>query len=203
MFKRLLKATIEFIGKVHWRPRRQLSTTDQQLVRERLRTGYYIIVTHRHNHLSTFFVGLGNFLLTGRWGRWSHALMNLEDEVTTDADFRLIEATGEGTHFSPFDRVFDVDACALLKPRRMTAEDWTGLLDHAKTALGRPYDTLFNLASDHELSCVELVRWVLMNKPGYAEDFAAFEALIKKRRNLTPSMFYECPDFEVVLELRA
>ena len=38
--------------------------------------------------------------------------------------------------------------------------------------------------------------------PDYYTNFANFEKLIAERKNLTPQMFYECPDFEVVFEIR-
>jgi hypothetical protein len=41
-----------------------------------------------------------------------------------------------------------------------------------------------------------------MAEPDYQENFANFEKMIKERKNLTPQMFYDCPDFEVVYEVR-
>lgn len=202
IFKSVADAVIKTIGKIHWSAGQLIDVASQEDIKRKLKTDYFIILTYRRNHLSSFFVCLANFVLTGRWGRWTHALMNLEDEVEGDDDFRLIEATGKGTHFSPFDKVFDVHGAVLLKPKSMTLDEWTGLLDRAKTQLGKPYDSLFNLASDQELSCVELVRTVLMGQPNYATDFANFEALIRKSKNLSPQMFYDCGDFEVVYEVR-
>jgi hypothetical protein len=129
--------------------------------------------------------------------------MNLEDTVKTDDDFRFIEATGHGTHYSGFTEVFgSVDAVALIKPRNMTVDEWTAALDTAKIHLGTPYDNLFNLRNTLEINCVELIRVALSGIPGYAEKFAAFERLVAETKKLTPQMFLECPDFEVVLELR-
>jgi len=211
IFKKIAERVIIGIGKVHWKTSTQLSDADQQKIRELLVDNYYVILTRRKNHLSTFFVGLANFALTFKWGTWSHALMNLEDKAYHDSDFRIVamgntrelmESTGEGVHVTPFEQVFDVHAAALLKPKNMTLAEWTTLLDRAKSQLGKKYDTLFNLASDQELSCVELVRVTLQGLPDYAEKFPNFEALIKKRKNLTPQMFYDCGDFEVVFEAR-
>lgn len=144
--------------------------------------------------------------------------MNLEDTAFNMKDFRivdvdttisttahervLIEAVGAGTHITPFNSVFDCHAVALLKPKSMTLEKWTSVLDKARSELGKKYDTLFNLADDKEVSCVELVRSILMAEPNYAVDFAIFEAMIKKHGNLDPQMYYECSDFEVVFEVR-
>ena len=85
----------------------------------------------------------------------------------------------------------------------MRLEEWTQVLDDgAKKYMGRKYDNLFDLASEERLSCVELVRNILKGIPTYEQDFANFEEMIALRKNLTPSMFYECEDFEVVWEKR-
>lgn len=190
------------IGKIRWSYNNGLTLDELAKVRELLTPDYYILVTHRKNHLSTFFVCLSNFILTGKWGYWAHALMNLEDEVKDDKDFRLIEATGAGVHYSPFDLVFRVHGVALLKPKSMSIEHWTQVLDKAKTELGKPYDSLFDLTNENAISCVELVRTALIAEPNYYSDFANFEEMIKQRKNLTPQMIYDCVDFEVVYEVR-
>jgi hypothetical protein len=206
------------IGKIRWPSKRYISQADQEKIRSMLVDNYFIILTYRRNHLSSFFIGLANFFLTGKWAKWTHALMNLEDSVQNLQDFRivpldrkieltarervLIESIGQGSVVSPFEKVFDVHAVALLKPKNMTLEDWRSIMDNAKKQLGKPYDTLFNLADDKRLSCVELVRTILMGLPDYEVRFRRFEDLIQKRKNLTPQMFYECDDFEVVFEVR-
>lgn len=200
---KLVSPVISFIGKIEWKQRHAISQTDKMVIKRMMIHDYFIILTRRSNHLSTYFISLANFLLTGKFGYWSHSLMNLEDEVTTDDDFRFIEAIGTGTKFSTFDEVFGtVDGVCLLKPKTLTLDEWTAVLDKAKTNLGKPYDTLFDLRNDNELSCVELVRVALQALPDYETRFANFEALIKKRKNLSPQMFFDCDDFEVVYMIR-
>lgn len=200
---KLVSPVISFIGKIKWKQRHAISQTDKMVIKRMIIHDYFIILTRRSNHLSTYFISLANFLLTGKFGYWSHSLMNLEDEVTTDDDFRFIEAIGTGTKFSTFDEVFGtVDGVCLLKPKTLTLDEWTAVLDRAKTNLGKPYDTLFDLRNDKELSCVELVRVALQALPDYETRFANFEALIKKRKNLSPQMFFDCDDFEVVYMIR-
>jgi uncharacterized protein YycO len=128
--------------------------------------------------------------------------MNLENEVTHDGDFRLVEAIGSGVQLTPFEKVFDVHAVALLKPRGLTHEDWVKAAEAALSQQGKPYDNLFDLASDAALSCVELIRLALRAIPGYETRFAAFERDIARSRNLAPQMYYDCEDFEVALEIR-
>lgn len=202
IFDKISTTVILGIGKVHWKSTKEISEDDKAKIRELLINDYYIILTRRTNHLSTFFVGLSNFVLTGKWGYWSHSLMNTEDEVKDNRDFRLIEAVGSGTRYTPFDDVFNVQSVALLKPKNMSVEQWTYILEKANSQLGKPYDTLFDLRSDSALSCVELVRIALQAEPDYDVNFVNFEKMIVERKNLTPQMFYDCPDFSVVFETR-
>lgn len=168
-------------------------------LKEKFKSDYYIIATKRYNYFSTFMINFGHWFLTGRWGYYSHVLMNLEDEVKTDDDYRFIEATGAGTHYSTFDEVFSiVDAVALIKPKNITLEEWTAALDRAKTYLGTPYDNLLDLKNSLEINCVELIHLALQGIPEYEVKFAEFEKMISKYKKLTPSMFIECPDFEVI-----
>lgn len=193
---------IDVVGKVHWRLKGGLTNADKDELHRLLADNYYIILTHRKNHLSTYLTSLGHFFLTGKFGFWSHALMNLEDEVESRDDFRLIEAVSDGVQYTPFDQVFDVDAVALLKPKRIELKEWTAAMDASKTFLGREYDTLFDLANDNKLSCVEVVHSAMMRIPGYKVLFAAFEERIERKRNLTPQMYRDCDDFEVIYEVR-
>lgn len=202
MLRRLVESFIQSIGRVHWTIRDEITPEDKSFIAEQLKPNYFIILTRRSNHLSTFFIGLSNLLLRGKWGYWSHSLMNLEDEVTVEDDFRLIEAIGRGVTYSNFENVFNVSDVALLKPKNMDVEHWTLVLDKLKSKLGTKYDTLFNLKNEEQVSCVELVRLALMAEPDYEINFANFEHMIKKAKNLTPQMFFDCPDFEVVWQAK-
>jgi len=194
---------IELIAKVSWKSKKRLSDNTLSTLKEKFEKDYYIITTSRRNYLTAFFISLGNFFLTGKWGLYTHVLMNLEDEVKTDDDFMFIEATGKGTHVSKFNEVFDhVDSVALIVPRNMTLDEWTSALDKAKTYLGRPYDNLFDLKSDLEINCVELIRLALKGIPNYSERFPEFEKMIAKKKKLTPDMFANCTDFEVVYTIK-
>lgn len=191
---------IELIAKVRWNENDGIHEEDREVLRQMFAENYFIVATRRDNYLSSWFMNLGHWFLTGRWGYYTHVLMNTEDEVKDDNDFRFIEATGDGTHFSTLEEVLDgIEAIALIKPKSMTTAEWTSCLDKAKTYLGRPYDNLFNLINSEEINCVELVRNALMVLPDYSTRFANFERLIKRKNGkLTPSMFIECGDFEIV-----
>ena len=192
-------------GKINWTVKSVMTQEERDLVNQKLQPDYFVILTRHNGHFSSYVISVIHFFLTGKKGYYGHALMNLEDTADTIDDFRFVEATGTGVHYSPFTEVFDqqCSSVVLLKPKSMTLTEWTAALDKAKTYVGRPYDTLFDLANDKALSCVELVRCALQGSPDYAVDFANFEKMINKYGNkLDPQMFYECEDFEVVYETR-
>jgi hypothetical protein len=198
-----------WIGKQRWKQTHPITLEDKSKLMGLLAHDYYIIATRRSNHLSTYGISLANFLLTGKFSFYSHVLVNLEDEVTQPSDFLFVEALSGGTQISKWEDIFgddtgenSPDAVAILKPRSMSLDHWTAILDKARTQIGKPYDTLFDLGDDKKVSCVELIRIILMEEPNYAVDFADFEKMIKKRKNLTPQMFVDCADFEKVLVIK-
>ena len=202
IFKRIAVKFIEFTGKIHWKEKHKLSSSELADIRKLLTDNYYVILTRRNNHLSTYMISLANLILRGKLSYWSHALMNLEDKVSSDDDFLLIEAIGKGVTVSHFNKVFNCNGVVLLRPRNMPVKNWTRVLDKARKNVGKKYDNLFDLKNDKEMSCVELVRDALQADPAYSINFAEFEKMITESKNLTPQMFYDCPDFEVVYEIR-
>lgn len=202
IFQKIFSALAVLIGKVNWKLKNPLSESEKDEINALLKADYYILLSRNNNHLSSYMIGLGDFLLTGKFGYWGHAFMNLEDTVTTNDDFRFVEAIGTGVQYATFDQTMAVNSIALLKPKSMKLEDWTAVLEKARTDIGKPYDTLFDLSQDQSLSCVELVRDVLMADDDYYTNFARFEAMCQKHKKITPQMFYDCPDFQVVLEIR-
>jgi hypothetical protein len=203
LFQKIQIFFIELSAKVKWRQTRHLDEADIAALKTKFVTDHYIIATRKGNYLTTYLIGFGNWLLGGRFGRFSHVLMNLEDEVNSSSDFRFIEATGQGTHYSTFEQVFGgVDRVALVAPKHITVAQWTAALDSIKVYLGVPYDNLFDLKSTLEINCVELIRLALQKTPNYMVNFAQFEELCQRKKKLTPEMFIECADFEVVFEIK-
>ena len=202
-FQRVQESFIKGVSHVRWKQRSYFSQSELELIKPMLAHDYFIIATRRRNYVTSFLINLSHFFLTGKWGYYTHVLMNLEDEVHSDADFRFIEATTKGTKFSTFDEVFSkVDGIALIKPKSMTLMEWTDCLDAAKVHLGKPYDNLFNLKDQMEINCVELVRLALMRLPDYDTRFSNFEKMLKNKKYLTPDMFAQCEDFHTLLEMR-
>ena len=195
--KTLFSRFAKWIGSVSWKADKEIPVYSKERIKELLKSNYYIILTRRSNHLSTYIIGALELLMRFKIGYWSHALMNLEDTVTTVDDFRLLQATGKGVDYATFDEVFDVQSVALLKPKCMTIDEWTEVLDTAKRQVGKQYDSLFDIKNDDKVSCIELVRIILMAQTNYKEDFANFEAMITKYKNVSPQMLFDCDDFEV------
>lgn len=193
------------VGKIRWTQTRHLHRAEVEVIRQKLTNDYYLIMTRRHNWVSSYMTYIAHFFLTGKFGQWSHILMNMENEVDSDDDFRLVEAIGKGVTYSEFSNVFGkVDGVMLLRPKNMTLEMWTTAFDNARTHLGKPYDTLFDLKNDTRMSCVELIRTVLIAAdPNYTTNFANLERMIQRRKNLTPQMFVDCGDFVVDYHVRA
>lgn len=189
-------------GIVNWNLKNPLNESELAQINKLLIPNYYIILTRNNNHLSSYIISLGDFFLEGKFGYWGHALINMENEVVNDTDFRFIEAIGTGVQYATFNEVTAVNSIVLLKPKNMPIEDWSAVLDRAYSDIGKPYDTLFDMQQDQKLSCVELVRNVLMADPTYLTNFANFEAMVQKYGKITPQMFYNCPDFEIVYEVR-
>lgn len=188
---------VKLIGKIEWKPKPYIDKEQTTRIRELLSEDYYVILTRKNHHLSTYATNLGHFFLTGRWGFWGHALMNLEDEVSTKKDFRLIEAIAEGVTYSNFDEVFKVHHAVLMIPRGITLEEWTAALDFVRTTLGTPYDTLFDISKANRINCVELVYLALNTLPNAHQRFPIFFDLVKNKKKITPDMFIECEEFIV------
>jgi hypothetical protein len=194
------------VGYVNWTTSHTMPEAELDKVRALLTDNYYIILTRHDGHLSAYAVALAHRVLTGKPGYYAHVLLNVEDGVTSDNDYEFIEATIEGVHYSKFSSVFDpqVSGVCLMKPKPITIEEWTGILDKARSDLGKPYDLALDPTQSKCLNCVELVRDALQAEPHYTTAFSELENMIKKYgNNLDPHMIYDCSSFEIVYEYRA
>lgn len=192
------------IGLINWKTKQTLTVEDKDKISALLKDNYYIILTRHNGHLTAYAIDFAHWVLTRKSGYYGHALLNFEDKVVTNDDFQFVESTIIGVHYSKFNEVFDqlCGSVAILKPKSMKIEDWTTVVDKARTELGKPYDLSLDVTTDDALDCVELVRDALKGEPNYATDYANLEATIAKYKNLDPQMIYECSDFEVVFEVR-
>lgn len=207
IYKFFIRPVMQLASRIHWEWAQKLITGhryalqfhDWALIEQTLERGYFIILTRKRTHLSTHLVALGHFLKTFKWGYWSHVLGNVEADR---APFRLVEATAQGVKYSFFTDVFSCDSVCILKPKHYSVPELSRMIDFLLDDIGKPYDDLFDMLDDQRLSCVEVWRGALMGLPDYHLRMGNFEAMFKKYKVLTPQMFYECPDFEVFLEIR-
>lgn len=203
----ITRPLMKLAARVNWDKLRKLITGqsyslqfhDWGIIAQQLERGYFIILTRRASHLSTYLVALGHLLKTGKLSFWSHVLGNVEADRVP---FKLIEATAKGVDYAYFSEVFMCDSVCILKPKHYSTGELSRMIDFLLDDIGKPYDDLFDLLDDKRMSCVEVWRGALMGLPDYSTRMANFEATIKRYGNLTPQMFYDCPDFERVLEIR-
>ncbi len=181
-----------------------MSQEDRDALTKLFASGYYIILTGNKYHLSSIFVKIMTFFKRGKWSPYSHALMNCDfiDDPTDWKEFKFMEATVAGVHYSTFEEVFDCTSVCILTPKNIDNEEWTKIIDSLIKQNGRPYDDLFQLSDNTHISCVELVRNALMANNTYEQEFQHFEHMITEEGNLVPHMFRECSDFQVIYENR-
>lgn len=153
----------------------------------------------RKTHLSSFFVSLSHWFLTGRWGYWSHVWANADDKEKP-LDLEIVEAIGKGVVKSSFWDVFSCDSICLLRPKKLSDDEWekVNMVIHSFVGLG--YDEFFNLKNANELSCVELLYAGIRSVNPMA--LPGLTRMIARYGNITPDMVYGCGDFEICIEIR-
>ena len=85
IFQRIAVFFVDLTAKIKWGQRSTITADDRAIIYDKLKRDYYVIATRRRNFLSTFFIALGHFFLTGRWGFYSHVLMNTEAQEGGEA----------------------------------------------------------------------------------------------------------------------
>jgi len=210
---RILHKITGIFSRAHWKNIRalfnggiyyDLKEEDLDKIRTYLSKSYFIILTYRKAHLTTWMIAVLTFIKTGKWQKYSHVLMNVDNESDEMLwnKFKLIEATNKGVHYSTFMEVFDCDAVCLLQPSNISQEELNYVIEGLLNQHGYHYDDLFDLSDKTRVSCVELVLNALKKSPNYDTDFAEFDKMINKVGNLTPQMYLDCPDFKKILEIR-
>lgn len=199
---------MDFVPKVKWHKIKKkiwgyhfnIELSDWPLIEEVLDTGYFIILTADKCSLSSWGVKALHFALTGKFASYSHALVNVEGEPPEP--YKFVEALNAGVKASTFIEVFSCDAVCILKPKYYSLEQLNATVGEAMVNIGKKYDKKFNYQDDAEMSCVEVARARLKSLPNYETEMRVFEHMIKTEKNLTPQMFRDCPDFEVLLEIK-
>ena len=201
VFYRVYHWLAEIPPKISWSSQHKITMADREVLAKTLAAGYYIILTGSGSHLSSVLVSFLSWIKTGKWAKYSHALMNCDNIENADdrAKFKFVEATARGVAYTTFDEVFACDRVCLLTPKNITNEEWTKIIDALLDQVGLPYDDLFNLADSTHVSCVEVVLDAL-EAVDYADNFKNLSAMIKHEGNLVPEMYRDCADFTVAAE---
>lgn len=183
-----------------------LTLKDWNKIRDQLNQGYYVILTYSYTHASSYGVKIVHFLKTGKWPTYTHALLNVEKFATNVkseffSDFQFVEAVNPGVRRSDWFTALACDGICILKPRHYTQDEVDSTVVDVYEDIGKGYDDFFDNEDGSLMSCVELARKRLRNLPDYEHKMRVFEYMIKSKKVLTPQMFRDCPDFEVVLEI--
>ncbi|MGZ3773028.1 MAG: hypothetical protein ACXVCN_04925 [Bdellovibrio sp.] len=204
---------VDFFGRIQWESikrfltgrRFNLTVDDWYKIADILDKEHCVIATRRNAHLSTYMILFADWIMRPRWGigYWSHICLN----KTTGQGFnfsgvKVLQAVGSGAKLSSFKEVFDCDAVVLLRPRGYTAEDMKLVIAEMEKNIGKPYDNFGNLSDESAVNCVEDVYDGLNETPQYKQDLPRFAAMVDKYKTISPQMFYDCGDFEIVLEIR-
>lgn len=193
-----------YIKSLIWGRIYELKDDEKNFIYSRLKNSSYVILTRRDTHLTTYFVSLCNYFMTGKFGYWGHACMNVEgDKVGSPRDIVILESIASGVKISGFDEVFDCDSCALLIPKYVGEDEWEAAVETAKKYVSRGYDLCGEFGTDEEVNCVELVLLAIKSVPNHRELFAGVFNLIEKHGTLTPDMFVMSGAFNVYYEFRA
>lgn len=187
--------------KIRWSKKHMITAEQKVEIAQKLASGYYIILTGNKTHLSGVLVSFLSWIKTGKWAKYSHALMNCDNITDPNSrdGFKFIEATASGVNYATFDEVFECDNVCLLSPFYIDNKEWTKVIDALTQEIGTPYDDLFDLTDASRKSCVEVVLDAL-KAANYEKEFAKLDAMIKQEGNLVPQMFRDCPDFQVAIE---
>jgi hypothetical protein len=188
-------------SKIVWRHKGLITEEQKAELAKHLASGYYIILTGSRGHLSSVIVSFLSLIKTGKWAKYSHALMNCDNIIDPSdiGSFKFVEATAVGVHYSTFDEVFNCDSVCLLTPVSVSNEEWTKIIDALLKQKGKKYDDLFDLSDSTRVSCVEVVLNAL-KAANYTDDFKDLERLINKQGNLVPQMYRESSDFKIEFE---
>lgn len=172
-----------------------LLDSDLYELRKELLSTPSIVLTRKRNHMSSFVVSLMSFIKTGKWSKYTHAILNINGE-------KFIEATGKGVHYSSFDEAFKYSGnICVLVPMNMKKDDWDFMLDVASENIGKPYDNFFDMNDDTHLYCTELVLISLTNIDDFDIKFESLIDDIRKTGNLTPQMLRDSEVFNVTFEV--
>ena len=187
--------------KIRWSNKHAVDEHDKDHLAAVLAKGYYIILTGNKSHLSSVLVSFLSWIKTGKWAKYSHALMNCDniEDPLNRSGFKFVEADVKGVVYTTFDEVFACDNVCLLTPANIENSEWTAIIDALVKQVGKPYDDLFDLSDSTRVSCVEVVLDALKTA-NYDKELHGLGLMIATEGNLIPQMYRDCSDFTVTFE---
>lgn len=194
---------LKLVNNINWKWARKIIigqynslTFEDKTIAEKIiiENEYLICLTRQSSYLTTILISLATYIVSRKKTYYTHALMFERGTA--------FEATAIGTHLSAASHIIECDGIVFLRPTGMTQEFWVMMLEEARRNLDRPYDSLFDLSNDREISCIEYVYDSMKTIPGYMSRWPTFMGMVEKQGNITPQMLLDSGDFEIVLEIR-
>lgn len=178
-----------------------ISLSDKEEIKKLIQEENYIFLTFDPYSFSGMFVIFGTLVKTGRIPEYTHALINLD--LDPEDEYEFVEATSLGVNPSSFEYALGKakKVCILRFKNYQTNVIKLGV-EHVRKNIGKGYDFGFNLSDSSKMTCVELVWDLIKTFPDYEEKCKFLKFLIEYEGQLTPQMFRDCPDLEVVLEIK-
>lgn len=201
LMKQLAKIRFEWLVKLFKKPS-YLDENQKRAIKRILAKNNCIVLTFDPYALSSWFVVISNWILTGKKTKYSHALINFEKEIPKSyEDFKFIESTSIGVKEADFNKIFNHSSrAALIVPTYVSQDEFESCLYDAHDLLNRPYDFSFNDKDSSKVTCVEVVLYCLKKLPFYKDNFRCLEFIRQYEDNLTPQMFASNPDFKTIFE---
>lgn len=188
------------IGSIRWDFRKKdFKKHQHDILLETIKEGNYLILTKNKYTLSALVVSILSYIKTKEWPDYTHILISFKRE---NGKVGFVEATKNGVHYSDYKMITDVSNICVIAPISINDKEWQKVLYKVEKQIGKKYDNLFDLNDNERLSCVELVRFSLQALHDYYDNFKCIENKIEKYGNLTPQMFRDSSDFNVILEMK-
>jgi hypothetical protein len=171
-----------------------------------MKTGRYVGLVTRKSHLSTWVICLGHYIacwMHGKKpniGKYGHCFLHLEDDLTDNEGFQIVEAVEKGCKISEFWDVLLVDSICLLRPKNYSDDQLEEMINISKKYVGLPYDKKSNMHDHSSVNCVEGQYAALMSID--MNGLPNLNAWLKSTKLITPDMIRDCGDYEIVYETR-
>lgn len=195
---------LNIIGRINWTGLKYFLTNREfDLEPDQIKTmanmmlkGNYVGLSYRSTHFTSYCILFIHWKLTGRFVKWSHAWINVDDQQEDPFDLTIWEAVAEGVRKAKFWQVLCVDRGALGKPKFLSDDKWDEVSARLHADLGKAYDCKGDETDQTEANCIEEVVIAMLAADPHC--LPGTTALMEKHRVLTPQMLIESGDFDFV-----